>query len=231
MKVLDKSTGDARSRILAAAEALFAVKGWDRTSMRELTAAADVNIAAVNYHFRTKDQLVEDLFDRLAGRVNEVRLLALDDCLREARERDQPPRLDAILRTFIGPYFNPVSGPHEGQLLARLVLQQRLQPTEVTERVYKRHFDPLARRYIDAFSAALPTIPIVEWYWRYTFMVSTVILTATDVAADNRLARLSGGKATATNKELLEAYLLNFLGGGLLAASQTGHSLFTTHRT
>lgn len=186
--------------------------------MRELTAAADVNIAAVNYHFRSKDKLVEELFDRLVTRVNDARLSALDTYLQQVRERDQQPLLEPILRTFIHPYFDPIEGPRGGQLLARLVLQHRLQPTEITDRVYQRYFDPLARRYIEALSAAVPETPIVEWYWRYTFMVSTVVLTATDLSSDNRLARLSGGKANATDRQELERYLVDFLAGGLMAA-------------
>ena len=212
--------GDARSRILAAAEELFAEKGWEHTSMRELTAAAGVNIAAVNYHFRSKDRLVEELFDRLATRVNTARLHALDKYLNQMREREQQPRLQPILRTFISPYFDTVDGPRGGQLLARLLLQQRLQPTEVTDRVYQRHFAPLARRYIEALSAACPKIPMVEWYWRYSFAVSTVVLTATDLSSDNRLARLSGGKATTTDRQELERYLVDFLAGGLMAGSK-----------
>lgn len=208
---------DARSRILTTAEELFAAKGWEHTSMRELTAAAGVNIAAVNYHFRSKDKLVEELFDRLVTRVNDARLTALDTYLQQVRERDQQPLLGPILRTFIHPYFDLVEGPRGGQLLARLVLQHRLQPTEITDRVYQRYFDPLARRYIEALSAAVPETPIVEWYWRYTFMVSTVVLTATDLSSDNRLVRLSGGKASATNRQELERYLVDFLAGGLMA--------------
>lgn len=210
----------ARSRILTVAEELFAVKGWEHTSMRELTAAAGVNLAAVNYHFRSKDKLVEELFDRLATRVNEARLGALDAYLDEMRERDRPPQLEPILQTFVAPYFDEVEGPRGGQLLARLVLQHRLQPTEITDRVYQRYFDPLARRYIEALSAAVPSIAPVEWYWRYTFMVSTVVLTATDLSSDNRLVRLSGGTASATNRQELERYLVDFLAGGLMAASK-----------
>lgn len=220
MNIFEPSS-DTRARILAAAEELFAAKGWEHTSMRELTAAAGVNVAAVNYHFRSKDKLVEELFDRLTARVNSARLDALQKYLDQTREREEPPRLESILRAFISPYFDPVQGPRGGQLLARLVLQQRLQPTEVTDRIYQRHFDPLARRFIEALSAAVPEIPIVEWYWRYTFMVSAVILTATDLSSDNRLARLSGGKATATDREELERYLVDFLAGGLMAASKS----------
>ena len=61
---------------------------------------------------------------------------------------------------------------------------------------------------------------MVEWYWRYTFAVSTVILTATDLSSDNRLARLSGGKATATDRQELERYLVDFLAGGLMTGSR-----------
>jgi AcrR family transcriptional regulator len=207
---------DARERILAAAETLFARKGMEKSSMRELTALAGVNVAAVNYYFRSKEGLAEELFDSVAQRVNQARLTELDAHLADAAAHHAPPALEAILSSFIRPYVETEAGP-AGPLLAQLILQHRLAPSDMTVRVVTRHFDPCGLRYVEALAAAVPGVPTAEWFWRYTFMVSTVILTVTDQSAHNRLARLSGGAADTTRHDDLRRYLMAFLVGGLTA--------------
>lgn len=204
-----------QDRILATAEALFASKGVEKTSLRELTAAAGVNVGAVNYYFRSKDALAEAVFERVSARVNLRRTTELDKHLRAVRRSKQPPQLDTIIESFIRPYVEESAG--DGALLAQLILQHRLSPSPMTTRIIERHFDPMAKKYIRALSQALPGVPAVEQYWRYTFMVSTVVLTVTDRGSDSRLARLSGGSADPTREEELRRYLLRFLKGGLTA--------------
>src|SRR5205085_2358496 len=59
-----KPQHETRTRILDAAEELFMQHGFEGTSMRLLTAKAGVNLAAVNYHFGSKDALIEAVFHR-----------------------------------------------------------------------------------------------------------------------------------------------------------------------
>lgn len=207
---------DTRDRLLAAAEHLFAQKGVDKSSMRELTALAGVNVASVNYHFRSKEGLAEELLDSVSQRVNATRLSELDALLDAAKAANRRPRLEDVLASFCRPYTSADSGP-TGLLLAQLILQHRLAPTEMTVRIIERHFDAMALRYIDALSTAVPGIARTEWFWRYTFMVSTVILTVTDQSTHNRLARMSKGAADTTRLHELHRYLMRFLTGALTA--------------
>ncbi|MFZ9812370.1 MAG: TetR/AcrR family transcriptional regulator, partial [Burkholderiaceae bacterium] len=68
---------DTRDRILRAAEQLFMTHGFQATSMRQITAAAQVNLAAVNYHFGSKEALVQEIFHQRLSWLNQERLLAL----------------------------------------------------------------------------------------------------------------------------------------------------------
>ncbi|MES2186054.1 MAG: TetR family transcriptional regulator [Pseudomonadota bacterium] len=210
------SQDDARERILAAAERLFAQKGIDKSSMRELTAMAGVNVASVNYYFRSKEGLAEELLDNVSARVNKSRLAELDGVMQEAAAAKRPPPLEAILLSFVRPYTGEDYGPG-GPLLAQLILQHRVVPSDMTVRIIERHFDGMALRYIDALANAVPGVDRTEWFWRYTFMVSTVILTVTDQSTHNRLARMSGGAADTTRHDELNRYLLRFLAGALTA--------------
>ena len=92
---------DTKTRILDAAEKLFGEKGFDGTSLRDITTEADVNLAAVNYHFQSKDALVRAVIARRVVPVNQRRLELLDACEQAAGAGPLP--IEAVLDAFIRP--------------------------------------------------------------------------------------------------------------------------------
>jgi AcrR family transcriptional regulator len=112
---------ETKWRVISAATHLFSEKGMDNVSLRELTAAAGVNLAAVNYHFGTKEALCEAVLDSLALSVNKRRLGKLRKVLTNAEAANRAPDLEDILETFMAPYLGPDHDP-EGALLAQLSL-------------------------------------------------------------------------------------------------------------
>jgi AcrR family transcriptional regulator len=92
---------ETRERILDAAERLFARKGITSTSMRALTAAAGVNLAAVHYHFGSKEALLDAVIERRAEPCNAARNRALDRHLAERAEA--APDVEQVLRAFLEP--------------------------------------------------------------------------------------------------------------------------------
>jgi len=209
---------DPKTKILSTAVALFAERGVAGASLRELTARAGVNVAAVNYHFGSKERLEEAVFEDLAARINKKRLDSLKTVLKEAATRNESPRLEDILETFVEPYLGDAE-PGQGELLAQLILKHRLSPTELTTRLMRTHFDPMAKKYVAAFQLACPKVDGQEFVWRYMFMTSTVVLTATDRHKNNRVMTISSGKLSATDSGALRASLLRFLVGGLAAST------------
>jgi AcrR family transcriptional regulator len=206
---------DAASRMLQAAADLFVEKGIDKVSVRELTARAGVNLAAVSYHFGSKEGLAEAVFENLSRRINAKRVADLDAYL--ARLGSRRPSLDRILSIFVEPYLE-TGNERQGVLLARFVVQHRLQPSALTRKVTRKHFDPMARCFIAALALACPHLDVGDISWRYMFMVSAVVLTLTDTTKNNRIARLSGGKADTSRTDELRAALLEFLRSGIWGA-------------
>src|SRR6266478_9681248 len=96
-----KPLKDTRSRILDVAEELFGEQGLDRVSIRDITKKAKVNLAAINYHFGGKEDLIAAVFERRVVPVNEARLAALD--LVEKSAGKGILELEAILEAFIRP--------------------------------------------------------------------------------------------------------------------------------
>lgn len=206
---------DTMAKVIAAAEILFAEKGHDKASLREITAQAGVNLAAVNYHFGSKEQLAAAVFEGLSQRVNQRRLADLKAYLASLRSR-QRPSVDRILEIFVEPYLGD-GNQAQGVLLARLILEHRLAPSDLTRRITRKHFDPMAKQFIAALSLASPKVDATDMFWRYLFMIGAVVLTVTDSGKDNRVARLSGGKADTSRSRDFRSALFRFLKGGITA--------------
>src|SRR6266699_1393796 len=96
-----KPLRDTRTRVLDVAEELFGEEGIERVSIRDITDKAKVNLAAINYHFGSKEDLIVAVFERRVVPVNEARLAALNAVEKSAGKRI--PKLEAILEAFIRP--------------------------------------------------------------------------------------------------------------------------------
>lgn len=208
----------AAGKILRAAETLFASHGIEKASLRDITMLAGVNVASVNYHFGSKDILVEAVFAKLAERVNASRTSALATVRAQAARTGRPASVEQIVQVFLAPYLAPNEQTH-GELLAQFLLLNRLSPSPVTTKIMIEHFDPMARKFIEALSQALPGTPVQTLYWRYNFMATTVFMSVTDKARESRLARLSEGTADPGNREELEVALTDFLAAAMRGAS------------
>ena len=212
-----ENDGAAKQRMIEAATSLFAQSGVDGVSMRALTAAADVNLASVNYHFGSKEALAGTVFAALSVRVNKQRMVDIKQAMATAAQSGKPLKLETIVGIFVEPYLGEGRG-EEGRLLAQLILKHRLSPSDMTSRIVRKHFDPMAKQFVEAYALACPKVKKEDCYWRYAFMVSTVVLTVTDQAKGNRVSRLSGGLVDAVSREALRTALVKFIVAGLAAA-------------
>lgn len=229
MKQSFDSTGDTKSRVIAAATHLFATKGMENVFVRELTSVAGVNLAAVNYHFGSKEALSEAVLHAVAASVNARRLANLRKVLDEAESARRPPGMAAILKTFIEPYLGPDEAG-EGAVLAQLVIKDRISRSEMTARIIRKHFDPLAREYIAAFAKACPHVDPDDFYWRYTLMYGAVILTSTDRSKKNRLSTMSMGQIDASDSLAMQRAVIEFLVPAMSAPGRTPEPARTTSR-
>lgn len=213
-KQLQDGQGDTIARLFAAAEVLFAEKGQDKVSLRELTKLAGVNVAAVSYHFGSKEGLAKALFERISAKINKERIVELERYLEEARQTGRRPDLRGLIAIFLDPYVGP-GNEAKGLLLARMMLQQRIFPSAQANKLIQKHFDPWAKRFIEALILACPNVDSDEMYWRYLFMINAVTMTLTDRSKSSRIGRLSAGKVDTTDVAELRRALLRFIAGAL----------------
>jgi AcrR family transcriptional regulator len=112
---------DVRERLLDAAESLFGRQGFDRTSIRDLTAVAGCNVAAVNYHFGGKEQLYSEMFRRQMGKV-------IEDCVTsiDAVMAGPSPSLEALIRAWVTPPLKAVEAQEPRARMVRLLIREFL---------------------------------------------------------------------------------------------------------
>ena len=185
-----KPLNETQIRILEAAEELFMQHGFEGTSMRQLTAKAGVNLAAVNYHFGSKDALIEAVFRRRLDAINAERIADLDRLEKEAQGRPLPP--EAIVRAFLGASLRMVEDQKAGgRNFARLIGRAYTEPSRpIRLFIGQMYAQPMAR-YKAAFERALPQLPRDELIWRLHFMFGTFAYT---LAATDTVQLIAGCK-------------------------------------
>jgi len=181
-----------KNRILDAAERLFAREGFEATSLRAITAEAQANLAAVNYHFQSKEALVQAVIGRRMGPVNQRRLALLDGY--EAEAGANPVPLENILDAFLRPVIEIAAG-HAKEFVP-LIGRLYTEPGGFSERLYQQQFEPLARRFLPALKRALPEVPENELVWRVHFAIGVMAHT---MGAGVMLRALSGGRCDQTH--------------------------------
>jgi AcrR family transcriptional regulator len=176
-----------RTAILSAAERLYADRGFADVTLRDIVAAADVNLAAVNYHFGSKDELIAELFVTRSLATNRERLNEL-----KAAEEAGGGRADinAILRALVGPTLRGCLGPdRERWSAARFMIRASIESVSPIRRIKNREIDHL-RKFAAAMRRSLPDCREVDLYWGLHFALAMAHHT---IRESERLTKLSEG--------------------------------------
>jgi AcrR family transcriptional regulator len=176
-----------RSAILTAAERLYADRGFADVTLRDIVASADVNLAAVNYHFGSKDELIAELFVTRSLALNRERLSEL----RAAEERGGGrAEISEVLRALVGPSLRGCLGPDKQRsAAARFMIRASIESVAPIRKIKNREIDHL-RRFAAAMKRSLPGRDEVDLYWGLHFALAMAHQTIRD---SERLAKLSEG--------------------------------------
>ena len=204
---------DTKEVILDAAEQLFSEQGFASTSLRAITAGAKVNLAAVNYHFGSKNDLAKEVLARRLQPLNRERLQRLD----ELESRGAPP-LEGIVSAFVGPALNLNRGEGAGEGLKRLLGRIYAEQPEFLKDLLKEQFGVVVRRFSNALKHALPHLPPADVFWRMHFMVGAMAHTL--CTSSNLLHAFSGGLCDPTDIDRVTEQLVAFVSGGLRAPAR-----------
>jgi AcrR family transcriptional regulator len=165
---------DTKDKILDTAERLFAERGLEATSIRDITAAAGANLGAINYHFDTKQKLIEAVFNRHIEPVNRRRLALLDQA--ERNSGGKSPSLEALLEAMIRPTVEgSFAAGKRNTSFMRLMARCHSEPNPEIEQLMRAQFQTMMARFAAAFARALPELPREELFWRLIFTSGAVL--------------------------------------------------------
>ena len=205
-----------RDALINAAERLFIEKGHHATSLRDITREAHANLAAVNYHFGSKEALIQAVLKRRLSAINEERLLALDRL--EQAACGNPLKPSQILDAFFGTLLRMAADETgEGPGVLMLLERTMTDPAAFIHTVFAHEYVPVIHRFREALFKALPGVPQDDIIWRFQFMLGA---TSYAIVGPQALRRAAGWRDVDGGKEdaaLLLPRLMSFLLGGLRA--------------
>ena len=193
VRTTGRHAGDTKSRILDAAETLFIECGYEAMSLRQITSRAEVNLAAVNYHFGSKEALIHSMLSRRLDQLNQERLKLLDrfDTMLGARLT-----CEHVLGAMFIPALRLSRDPRVGgKAFLRLLGRAYTDPSSFIRDFLNGHYASVAERFFDAFQRALPHLPREELGWRLHFAIGALsgVLAGTDT--DSLISEFSQGKS------------------------------------
>jgi len=193
-----------KDRILGAAEELFAQFGFTGTSLRQVTSRADVNIAAVNYHFGSKENLVNEVFRRRMDDMSAQRLAGL-----KAAIQRHPGELEPILAAFVEPAL-AIAQDRQGGSFARVVARAYAEKNDALRKFLSDHYGHVLREFAKAIAGCVPNLSKEDLYWRLDILVGAL----TYAMADFGLIKRPASVTEATHRERAARELIRFAAAG-----------------
>lgn len=204
---------DTKDTLLDAAEHLFAEQGFGATSLRQLTARAGVNLAAVNYHFGSKEELAREVLRRRIEPINRERRQRLDHMCR-------PACIEEIVRAFIEPALRQQDADpgavaeSRAAGLCRVFGRISVEQPPFLREFFAEQFGELGQRFIAMLKEAAPGVPAETLWWRLHFTVGAMAHTLQNAHV---VGQISNGVCDPNNHEAIIEQLTAYALGGFSA--------------
>jgi len=200
---------DTRERLIAAAERLFAERGFAGVSVRAIAADAGVNWSLLGYYFRGKHGLLAEVYRRHCATLNAERLRLLAEASR------QGPTLEGVIDAFVRPALAEIQGPGGQSQFSRLRAMLAAEDAPLFAALVAENFDQSSRTFVRALRACLPALPEDEILWRFHFMLGAIYYSA---SSPQRIKAFSGGRCDPGDLESTVRHLVPFLAEGFRSA-------------
>jgi AcrR family transcriptional regulator len=202
--------GESQEKILDAAEALFAERGFNGVSLKDISQAADVDAGLLHYYFSTKAGLFQAVIGRRADMVNEARLSSM-----RAYEGAAGGTItvEGALRAYLDPTFEFArkgGRSHRNYLL--VVSQLNSAPAGSIPGAEVTAFDPVVQIFIDLLRKASPSSTDADIYWFYHMLSGAITLTW---AQTGRIDKLSAGACRSEDFPTIAEQMIRIFANGL----------------
>ncbi|MHC9086183.1 TetR/AcrR family transcriptional regulator [Luteimonas sp. RIT-PG2_3] len=197
-----------KDRILGAAEELFALHGFSGTSLRQVTGRADVNIAAVNYHFGSKENLVNEVFRRRMDVMSAERLEQL-----ARAQAEHPGELEPVLAAFVEPALAMAQDRNGGGAFIRVIARAYAEKNDGLRKFLSDQYGHVQRDFAKAIAACLPGMTKEALYWRLDFLGGSL----TYAMSDFGLIKRPTGVSEAAHRARAASELIRYAAAGFRA--------------
>lgn len=205
--------GGTRERILDAAEAMFAAKGYDGASTRDIVAVSGDTVGSVNYHFGSKGQLLSDV---VARRWNVIADARRDAYAAERARHGGTPPLKAVVASVVIPYLErAMCGGAAWRSYTKLQVQLAY-TREFYDQTLAALSEPVAREILGWMSETLPQAAPADLGYAYKFMIGAIVECSVEMDMD-RITRITDGACSSSDFEAIAPRLVRFITGGIRA--------------
>ncbi len=207
------SEADTKTLILDAAEQAFAERGFEAASLRHIIAEAGVNLAAIHYHYGSKEALISAVFARRLGPLNQERLAWLDRLEQEAGKKALP--VEKVIEALVAPALRMACGPGNARhVVMRLFGRTLAEPSEALQRVLHQQFGDVVKRFTAAFRRAMPALPGRVLALRMQFVIGAMAHVMCDPENHGKSAR---DLCNVSDTETVLREMVAFLAAGMRA--------------
>lgn len=206
-------TAETKTAILDSATRLFAQRGYDGASLRDILQDAKVNSAAAHYHFGSKEAVYRAAIERWLLPLGEERRRSFDALRFEKLSTEE--RLDGLIRAYVSPHLRLCSRP-EAHNYMRLIARFGHEPTEIIRPIYVDDIEPVRKLYIKALSETVPAFDLDTT--RRLFGVAVDLMST--MVIDPSYESMSGRSAMPNDPERLVHYVAVLVTGGILALAE-----------
>lgn len=209
---------DGREKLIQAAESLFAQKGFDAVSLREITLEAGMNVASVNYHFGSKEKLIEEIITQHIHFLSQERLRLLD----EYSQTEEIIPIEKILYSFMEPKVRLVKSRASAKelfckLMGRMMAERGYgMPASIAPQI-----KAMVQRYAEEFQKTVPELSSKQSYRAVHYMFSVLAMM---LMHGKGLEIVSNGQAEMDDFSLFMDEYISFCTGGILNIAQQNQS-------
>jgi AcrR family transcriptional regulator len=206
-KTLEQTEGSSREKLVLSAERLFAQRGYDGVSVRDIANGAQVNSALVGYYFKGKEGLLAEVYTRHCKHLKAERTRLLDEYCARGRK----PALEEVLNAFIRPSLEAAREGNDKRSFSRLRAILSAENSSLLEKLVAQNFDESSNVFVEALCECLPHLAREDVFWRFHFLLGTIYYTAT---GPHRIKTLTKGRCDPSDPVATADELIPFLAAG-----------------
>lgn len=195
------TTLSTKERILNSTEKLIAEHGFAELSIRKISLQAHTNLAAINYHFGNKQQLINQVLERRLNNLFEVRMKMLHDL--NQGDRQKKCNLEQILHAFIAPALYMINDVHQGgKVFMKVLARAYAEQSDSLHELLAKRYTPIIKEFAEAIQLACPDLARETIFWRFHFIIGALTYAMGDFGASSMAKQMQ--EAEYFNKSVQE---------------------------